>query len=183
MSIIDNIIYYLIDKPKDIYLTIKHWFYCNWNKEHWTLVKYAITSYGYDYAYLYELIEAQIEKQVKWFSKHQRMVDEQYNQITKSLRWAKYCIHVINNDSDLYHFEGGRDFLEENCSVCKTVESLPTYVYDGPYVNIKNINRFINTDKKDIYCFWIEHKDILYTEKCKNLFWKIMQQYSELWWD
>ena len=61
----DNIIWYIWDKPKDVYKTIKHWFYCNWNKEHYRLIKTAFISYPWDYCYMYYLMEAQFDKQIK----------------------------------------------------------------------------------------------------------------------
>ena len=102
----DHIMWYVYTKPREYYRTVRHWFYCNFNKYHWALLKQAWCSYPWDGGFILQLEECQIDKQLHWFEHHQTMVDEQYNEIMRSLRWAKHCIHVMNNECDYFHYDG-----------------------------------------------------------------------------
>lgn len=195
----DKIIYYLIDKPKDKYYSIRHWFKCNWNKQHYRLVKQAFVSYGWDFGYLTQLEELQIDKALYWFEHHQIMVDEEYEQIMRTLRWAKHCIHYINDDFDLYTFTGDLKSVpvEKDPETGKLVDSDNQdaelhrldfkdhkYHYLGPKVNTRNAKRFLNPEFVESKYFQ-EGNGLseLYVAKCRHLYYKIREQYTELWWD
>lgn len=194
----DNIVWWAYDRPKDVYLSVKHWFYCNWNKEHFRLVKQAWCSYGWDHAFLLGLEELQIDKQIKWFSKHQLMVDEQYNEIMRSLRWAKYCIHIMNTDGDeLYEYSGDMksvpvvrdpengeliDTDDEDAEIHRLDMSDVKYTYKGPKVNMRNMGRFFKEDACSVD-YVTSHPSSLYVRKCKHLYYMIRERYTELWWD
>ena len=83
----DYIVWYIWDKPKSTYKTIKYCFYCNWNKEHYRLVKRAFTSYPWDYYFMYELMEYQIDKQIRWFIL-ELLIQYSYILISDSLIYA-----------------------------------------------------------------------------------------------
>lgn len=178
----DNIVWHCIDKPMDIYKSIRHWFYCNWNHEHWELIKYAFTSYGWDHGFLTNLEERQLDKQIKWFTEHQIMVDEQYNRIMSSLKIAKKCLHLMNTDGDgLYHFTGSLEFEELESGNSLVKEGTLQYHYDGPYINKRNIRRFVGMHMYDHIDKWHEHD--IYLLKVKHLYYRIREQYTEYWWD
>lgn len=176
---LENVKYYLWDVPKGWYRSIKHWFYCNWNKQHWRLCKQAFFSYGWDGSFLTVLEEKQIDKALKWFSHHQRMIDEQYEEIMRSLNWAKYCIHVINNDGDdLFEFTGDFKFIPISNGYSQLDASEVKYHYKGPYINTRNAKRF--TSNMDLV---YRHPHELYILKCKRLYYKIREKYTDYWWD
>jgi len=181
-------------KKPNWYRTIRYWFYCNWNKEHWRLVKQAFLSYGWDYYFLTELEERQIDKALRWFSKHKRL--ESWEQTYRSLKWAKHCLHVINTEgSDYFHFTGKVEFIpvikdyygnsikspnNKKAELYEMDWSNHKYHYDGPYINTRNALRFINADNKEYY---LKKLHELYVAKCKNLYYKIREYYSDIWYD
>lgn len=200
----DNILYWLIDKPMDVYKTVRHWFYCNWNKEHARLVWAAWNSYGWDQNFILNLEELQIDKYLKWFSNHQLMVNEQYNEIMKSLRWAKHCIHVmVTEGDDYFEYSGDMKFHpvskdaksgemvdtdDENAELHRLDLSEMEYHYKGPYVNIRNWKRFYgkgerweDDEKQEKHLTSRPHQ--LYVQKCTHLYYMIRERYTELWWD
>ena len=211
----DNIIWWLWDKPKDWYRSTRHWFYCNWNRWHWRLVKTALLSHPWDGGFILSLEECQIDKQIHWFAHHQLMVDEQYNEIVKSLRWAKHCIHVMNNDHELFHFDGQMKSVPqkfnpethewEDCGeaepmltgertlrtedghdigLCRIDMDGMRYVYDGPRVNRRNAARFLDRRVVESERFSEGRWDgDLYLAKCRHLYYRIREQYTEKWWD
>jgi hypothetical protein len=182
----DNILYYIWHRPSSIFRTIRYWFHCNWNKEHWRLLKSAFTSYGWDGGFLSELEERQIDKALKWFEHHKIIVDDQYNELVRSLRWAKYLIHVINNETDLFHYEGEMTFDgvegHENLKEINTSKSV--YHYDGPYINKKNLHRFLNKAQlQNEYFMSGKCDNDIYLIKAKYLYYKIRERYTDYWWD
>lgn len=212
----DNVFWWLYDKPREWYLNIRHWFYCNWNVYHWRLVKTAFLTHPWDGGFILSLEECQIDKQIHWFKHHKTMVDEQYNEIVKSLRWAKYCVHVLNNEYDLFHSEGEIQSVPQKFNKetgkwedCGDAEPMMTgertlksedgeheiglhrmvlddlkIIYDGPYVNHRNASRFLDKDiiKSDRFKEGRWDNE-LYMAKCRHLYYRIREQYTELWWD
>lgn len=170
----DNIIWYIYNKPKSFIKTVRYWFYCNWNKEHWKLVKSTIVSYPWDYYFMYETLECYIDKQLRWFKKHQ-IVENCEEDIIRPLKWAKHCLHMINHDEKLSSY----DF--------KTHKS----TYLGPKINYKTLDRYLSyqnmfrpgTDKNEIKKYYINYPQEFYILKCNYILFKILLQYSHKWWD
>lgn len=195
----NNVIWYLWDKPKSAYKSVRHWFHCNFNKYHWRLVKQAFVSYPWDGQFLLDLEERQIDKQIHWFVHHQLMVDEQYNEIKRSLRWAKHCIHAMNNETDYFHYDGEiksipqiRDengkFVDGEIGMDAEYYRLDSdnvvYNYDGPYLNKRNARRFL--DKRLIESEYFKKGNMdheYYIKKAQHLYYKIRERYTQLWWD
>jgi len=171
----DYIVWYVWDKPKSTYKTIKYWFYCNWNKEHYRLVKRAFTSYPWDYYFMYELMEYQIDKQIRWFNKHNNF-EHGDTDVVRPLKWAKYCVHTMINDTELYDYD-----IEQHKSI-----------YTGPRVNYRNIKRFHEEFHADfrgkptfdqVIEYYKNYPEQYYILKCRHLLFKILKQYSFRWWD
>ena len=199
----DNILWYVWSKPRSAYLSVKHWFYCNWNKYHWRLVKTAFLTHPWDGGFILCLEECQIDKQLHWFKHHQLMVDEQYNEIMRSLRWAKHCIHMLNNETDLYHYDGDMKFVpqvwttdeegkktlvdtekEDDAELYRMDNSNSHYVYDGPRVNKRNAHRFLNKQTIEMDYFKNGNMDHeLYLAKCRHLYYLVRERCTDLWWD
>ena len=196
----DNILWYVWTKPREYYLTVRHWFYCNFNKYHWRLLVTAFKTYPWDGTFILELEERQIDKQLHWFEHHQTMVDEQYNEIMRSLKWAKYCIHTLNNEYDLFHFEGDiksipqskdpstgemyDDPSNEDAELHRMDFTDHHYFYDGPRINRRNAHRFLNKGMLESNMFKEGHFDHeLYMAKARHLYYLIRERYTDLWWD
>ena len=195
----DNITWYLYDKPKSAYRSVRHWFYCNFNKYHWRLLKQAFVSYPWDGQFILDLEERQIDKQIHWFEHHQSMIGEQYNEIKRTLKWAKHCIHVMNNESELFHYDGEMKTIpvrkDENGKIVddETVKEPSLYRidttemfyhYDGPYVNKRNASRFLDkmvVESKRFKSGEMDHD--YYLKKAQHLYYKIRYYYTQIWWD
>ena len=183
----DNIEFWLVDQPKTAYLTIRHWFYCNWNMDHFRLVKAAFTSCPWDHAYLYSLGELQIKKALRWFEKHQYATDEFHLPKVRSLRIASVLLHRINHPEELYDYveygsdeemvrDGRPDDLDKQLGIRPM-----KYVYNGPRVNRRNMDRFMTKEELNVIQHF--HDDDLQVIKCKALYYKIRERYTDIWWD
>ena len=171
----DHIVWYVYDKPKDFIKTIRYWFHCNWNKEHWKLVKSTIVSYPWDYYFMNETLECYLNQQLRWFNKHHN-VEGWYEDIVRPLTWAKNCVHAINNDNELSSYD---------------VQNHKNN-YTGPYINYRNINRYIKVQNdfrtnevntKDIEDYYKRFPEEYYKLKCEYILHKIIWRYSQRWWD
>lgn len=186
-EIVEDIEYYLVDKPKDVYLSIRHWFYCNWNIDHFRLVKAAFFSYPWDHGYLLELEELQIKKALRWFETHQTATDEFHLPKVRSLRIASVLLHRINHPEELYDYveygsneEMVRDGRPDDLD--KQLGTIPMkYVYNGPRLNRRNMDRFMT--KEELKVIQHFHDDDLQVIKCKALYYKIRERYTDIWWD
>ena len=186
-DIVEDIEYYLVDKPKDVYLSIRHWFYCNWNIDHFRLVKAAFFSYPWDHSYLLELEELQIIKALRWFETHQTATDEFHLPKVRSLRIASVLLRRINHPEELYDYvdygsdeemmrDGRPDDLDKQLGIRPM-----KYVYNGPRVNRRNMDRFMTKEELNVIQHF--HDDDLQVIKCKALYYKIRERYTDIWWD
>lgn len=162
----------MFDTIKYKYRAIYHWFHCNFNKYHWALVKEAFLGHPWDNSFLTILEEKKLDEILHWFEHHQNMVDEQYNDIMKSLKIAKYCIHIINNGTDLYTYNYSADTTKGTCE----------YSYIGPHVNTKNVRRFFGSCESK-YITTNNSFHYLYIAKCKHIYYMIRERYTDYWWD
>lgn len=179
----DHIFWYIYDKPKSAYRSVKHWFYCNWNKYHWRLIKASFLSYGWDESFSLKLEYAQIEKQLYWFEK-QRYFDTDKTKLTiRTLKLAKYCLNImITEASDLWYSTGSFDSVDNGNGTFTLTEGTYEHHYNGPYVNTKNALRFISKSMNDSIIARGYYEE-LYLAKCRKLYYKIKEQYSVYWWD
>lgn len=183
----DDLEFWLVDKPKDLYLTIRHWFYCNWNMDHFRLVKAAFMSYPWDHSYLLRLEELQIKKALGWFEKHQTATDEFHIPKVRSLRIASVLLHRINHPEELYDYvdygsdeEMMRDGRPDDMDKQLGIRPMK-YVYNGPRLNRRNMDRFMT--KEELKVIQHFHDDDLQVIKCKALYYKIRERYTDIWWD
>lgn len=179
----DKIFWYIYDVPKNKYLSIKHWFYSNWNKYHFNLLKKAFFSYGWDYSYMYKLEYAQIEKALYWFEK-QRYHDTDKTELTvRTLRLAKYLLGMMITDgNELWESEGEFGTIDNGNGTHTLTNGTYKHIYIGPYVNTRNGLRFVNERMLETIVTY-GHYEELYVAKCKKLYHRLMEQYMEYWWD
>lgn len=168
----------LVRPIRSWWYSVSAWFRDNCNKYHYDTVKAAFNSRPWDFQYLLYIEEAAIDEMIYYFSNHQTMIDEQYNKIMRTLKWAKSCIHIMNNDSDYFTYEHHtiEEFdLEKTCN---------SYRYLGPPLNKKNANRFFNKKIIESNLFKKGNMDHeLYVEKAKHLYYLLRREYTGYWWD
>ena len=173
------IVWYLYDKPKDIYKIIRCWYYCDAkNPWHWKLVWFTLFHCRpWDSCYMWKLIELQIKKSNYYFIHNNVMISEgRENSVLKWQNIALNLLHIINNEHELWdwHF-GKKGFDAYSCKI---------------YVNTKNVKRFAQRgvdyeSGKIIPCYeyMLKEPHELYVEKAKRLLTRILYRYSSEWWD
>lgn len=182
------IVWYLKDKPVDIYKTIRHWWKCNGqNPYHWKLIWYtAFHHYGWDNDFNWEVIRLCILKSHYYFERHQYISDTHLKHI---LMWQKIAIgllDIILEKREMWTMEHYED---------SKLEDVSPQFFKSVYkclvkVNQRNMNRFpheamdYNTGKR---FFTVQHykeqPHELYIEKARKLMITILDRYSTEWWD
>lgn len=175
----DYIVWYLYDKPKDIFKTIRCWYYCDAkNPWHWKLVWYTMFhNRPWDSCYIWELLELYIKKSNYYFTHCPLMISE--GRKKSVLRWqntALNLLHIINNEQDYWNWDFSKKGFEAySCNI---------------YVNTKNVQRFAQRGAdyetgKCVQCYeyMLREPHELYIEKAKKLLLRIIDEYSGEWWD
>ena len=172
----EDIVWYTYDKPKCIYKDIRHWFrVCGRFKTHWQLVSYSLFHcHPWDFYYFLELQYRWIKKSNKYFNTYQYCSDEKKDEIN---HYQNICLGLLEIMLDK------RDFYEYDTKNHKTILKIP--------VNTKNKHRFpyIGVDPEtgcDVYnCtqMYDSSPEELYKNKAKYLYYKILKDHGENWWD
>lgn len=166
----------------------KQWWVNRWVNIKSGLVKEALMGEPWDYTYLLELEYKKICCMIENYSHPERVVCVEGTrlQILKTLRWAKYCLEVMTEKvklEELTYIINGKEYdqIPDNISVEDWFDDkIVSYKWTClKYVNIKNSHRFIKRTHSNIEL----HKSALYNVKAHDLYYKIRQQYTELWWD
>lgn len=167
------------------------------NKYYWRLIRRAFNSYPFDFGYLLLIEQKQIDRQLEYFLKHQITEDDDWEKTVKYLSLAKYLIGVIIDQGTEFYHHAGRigtvpvkinsdgtttDLLNgEKAELYRADFSKSKYVYDGPYVNTRNMSRFLNPYEMKTYSEKYMH--YIYLAKCKHLYYYIRERYTSFWWD
>ena len=163
------------------------WFKYRMNKQHLELVKESFVGYPFDHAYLTRIEEYKLKEMLE-YHKNRSVVpleDGTRNEIVSSLELACKLIHMINNEDELYDYDGddnvamfvkkdGDDNLYE-----LNPERNMTYVCNVK-VNTNNASRFCRKDQIQIYT---KYKHELYLLKVKHVYYMLREMYTDLWWD
>jgi hypothetical protein len=176
-DIVENLDYYIVYKPTNLYKRIRSWFWHNWNKDHWKTVKdSAFNNWPFDHGYLYSQMENWFDEAIRYYSR--QTPNANADKILKDLRIAKYLLGVINDKIEIFTYD--RE-VDKSGKVKMTYRSLVK-------VNERNARRFqiekwedgkYALSGKSFYSFPSE----LYKEKARHLFHKIMLERSFTWWD
>ena len=113
---------------------------------------------------IYKLELKKIQRMLSWWNSGESITEKEL--VLRDLKICEYLLKVILQKIDYIVTEPSDKYL---------------YKFNH-YVNIRNKERFIkdclDMDKNS----WM-HLDILYTEKCKNLYYLIRKYRTETWWD
>lgn len=161
------------------------------NKEHLKLVWEAWKGYPFDHGYLLNLEELKL-KEMLVYHKYRSVVplcDEQREEIIRSLELACKLIHILNNETDLFHFESNKSTEEMFVKSDIKIDGEECYEMNPKYkqqyfcdvnVNLKNVHRFCTKEQIPYYTR-MPHE--VYLLKVKHLYHLIRERYDELWWD
>ena len=91
----DDLVYYTIYKPMEIYRSIKHWWKCNGqNPYHWKLVWYCMFHhYSWDNSFNWQITKLYIQKSRKYFETH-RYASER--RVADIIKWQTICINLLD---------------------------------------------------------------------------------------
>lgn len=148
------------------YTDIRCWFRLCFNKNHFKVIKEAICGYPFDYCYMWSLQRSKLKEMLEYFKKSN--ITEDNWRIVRDLNLAINFLDIMINEDELYEYTPGKN-------------------WPGNYkclinVNLTNIDRFVkNKDDKDFIINKMQHN--LYVLKVKNLYYKLLQERSEAWWD
>ena len=162
---------------KDKYQTIRYWFQVNFNKYHFKMVWEAFKGFPHDHSYMWRLERAKLIEMKRYFI---------YSSDTFShegdIYWINVCIKLldilIEDDLWEYQTEDGKVYNSDDIIEAPFDSLIAVF---NRYVNVKNQTRFFNvyTDE-DIYN---SYKHYLYTEKVKHLYYEILKNKINDWWD
>ena len=156
------------------YHDLRCWFHHNFNMTHWKLVKESITSYPFDYSYFYSIQLVKLRQMYAYFNKSD--ITEDDIRIAKDIKLAISLLEIFCEKRDLYHYE----YSLKDSQWLGVFGGNAKYVCDVK-VNIKNLNRFDRFDHKKIAVEKFPHE--LYIEKAKTLYFKILKERSQNWWN
>lgn len=113
---------------------------------------------------IYKLELKKIQRMLSWWNSGESITEKDL--VLRDLKICEYLLKVILQKIDYIVTEPSYKYL---------------YKFNH-YVNIRNRERFIkdclDMDKNSWMCL-----DVLYTEKCKNLYYLIRKYRTETWWD
>ena len=113
---------------------------------------------------IYKLELKKIQRMLSWWSSGENITEKEL--VLRDLKICEYLLKVILQKIDYIVTEPSHKYL---------------YKFNHS-VNIRNRERFIkdclDMDKNSWMCL-----DVLYTEKCKNLYYLIRKYRTETWWD
>lgn len=181
----DNIFWYIYDKPKDWYKTVRCWFYIDaLNPYTWKLVWYNIFhNRPWDMCYTYELLSLQINKSLYYFQNRATFLSSLHRE--SIIKWQKIALSlldILNNEYKLY------DMVPED----ENADAWDKHTYKCLInVNTKNAERFAERGvdyehpTKTIKCweYMLNQPHELYIVKARHLLYRILNEYSGEWWD
>ena len=161
------------------------------NKEHVGLVLEAWKGEPFDYGYLLGIEEKKLREMLVYHKQRSivPLIKEQRDEIIRTLELACKLIHIIRNDSDLFHYDVSTPDVEQFVKSGKTASGNDLYESNPMYkceyvcdckVNMRNAGRFC---KKDDIDFYRKHRHELYIIKARHLYHMIRERYECTWWD
>lgn len=123
---------------------------------------------------IYKLELKKIQRMLSWWNSGENITEKEL--VLRDLKICEYLLKVILQKIDYI-------VPNSDCVSFNKTEPSHKYLYKfNHYVNIRNRERFIkdclDMDKNSWMCL-----DVLYTEKCKNLYYLIRKYRTETWWD
>lgn len=171
----DYIVWYTIDKPKEIYGDIRHWFKtCAKYRSHWKFGVYSLFHcYPWDFSYF-------LESQYYWLNKSQEYFNDKCYCSEEKLyeinRYQRICIGLIEIILDKrkywdYDFENKKSIM----LVRYNLKNKHRFLYEG--VDIKGNYHYPCTE------IYEENPEEYYKYKAKYLYFKILREKADNWWD
>lgn len=142
------------------------------NIKYWLKVIWEDRQDSEDFIYKLEL--KKIQRMLSWWDSGKSITEKEL--VLRDLKICEYLLKVILQKIDYIVTNSG-------CVSPNKTKSSRKYLYKfNHYVNIRNRERFIK-DRVDVDKNSWMYLDVLYTEKCKNLYYLIRKYRIDTWWD
>lgn len=182
-DIMDNISWYIVDKPRYFYNALRHWWWvCAKNKCYWSNLNFSIFNYyPWDFTYMFQSQLNWLNYSIKYYETIGKKTKENVEFVLQKQRLAKNLLEIVMEKKELYQM------VEEPI----TEKNKNLYYYQRlkhiciPYVNLKNKNRFkyLTSDFKFTTYMYDTFQEELYKTKALSLYLKIIQTYYSSWWN
>lgn len=170
-------------KLKHAYYNTKDWFRNCCNRQHFKTVWKTLFARPWDYSETYEVLKYRLIETREYFKKTNIIVEDDAKRIVKEIDLALSLYDIISGEKSAGHweYEWDDDFkpFDANETTNKPLNRLK-YTPEK-YVNLRNSYRFTNNDVMSAY--YQKCPNELYEDKARKLFWRVMEQYSQNWWD
>ena len=154
---------------KSIKIAIKH-------PETYDIIDEAINGEWYDYGYLYNLEKKKLIEMKKYFDEHG--IAEGKENVVKKIDLAIKLLEIANEEENFF---GYRFLDEERLPYSKNLDD---EYYCKVKVNVKNVNRFFDTENNDfLKQHLMKHPDEIYIKKAQYLYHKLRYYFEQYWWD
>ena len=171
----DNIIYYVIDVPKQTYKDIRHWWKtCGKYKQHWKFASYCFFHcYPWDSDYFLKMQYEWLKKSQVYFNDKCYCSEEKLN--NEINKYQRKCIGLLETMLNI------RDYWDYDNTNKGVIMKIP--------YNIKNKERFpyrgIDSEGNEIMAtdIYERNPEEYYKYKARYLYFNILRDYSEAWWD
>ena len=139
----------------------------------WGIIKESFKTQPYDYSYLLMLEKVKLNEMYHYFKNSDISYEDP--RIAKDIKLAISLLDIIDQTKDTFEFKSTYNTEGDNLTVGGTTYKCLVNV------NMRNLKRFIPTNGDDtLYKAW---PDILYTEKAKRLYYKLLQERLDTWWN
>ena len=164
-------IYYIKDK----YKSIRHWYKtCGKYKEHWQFVWFSMFNcFPWDSSYKLKTEYYWLKKSLRYFSEQSYCAKDKNDQI---IRYQKICIGLLETILDI------RDFWYFDVLNKVTVLTVPVNTKNHhrfPYI----VNDYTENRKYESIELYKHSEDEYYKLKAKHLYYKIIREFQDEWWD
>ena len=161
----------------NIFKRIKYYFKY-FTKYKLNIIIEAFKTQPYDYYYLLKLKKAKLQEMLYYFENSKISCDDP--KVAKDIKLAIQLLNIIDETKNTFTYitpERNPKIISEEHSVL-----LPGAYYKCLVkVNLKNKMRFVKTDN-DIYSFE-QFPDILYITKAENLYYKLLKERLNTWYN
>lgn len=166
-------------KLKHAYYNIKDWFRNCCNRQHFKTVWKTLCARPWDYSETYEVLKFRLIETREYFKKTNIITKESSERIVKEIDLALSLYDIISGEKSAGHFEYEFDHMIDDIPYSTALNRLH-YVPER-YVNLRNADRFARNDVMKAY--YQKCPNELYEDKARKLFWRVMEQYLQNWWD
>ena len=168
---------------KSTYYNTKDWFRNCCNKNHFKTVWKTFRARPWEYSETYDVLKYRLIETREYFKKTDIITKESANKIVKEVDLALSLYDIISGEKSAGHFEYCWDpYVDEYKEPLVYTSSLDRLKYiPERYVNLRNADRFARNEV--IKEYYKKCPNELYEDKAKKLFWRVIEQYSQNWWD